>query len=356
MTRPATESPTRCSTARNETALGIADGERDIGPDEPGGAEPPPAPPAPEFLAEAGTADIGMPDEEAADELVGDDMDAAEWAALDAAMPMEEQAMPAVAESFDLAAPEKASTAPVPTASTAPVPTRASGRTWRRAWRASGGQPAADRRRGARARGRACTAQGRGLDHRRRRRGLHPAAAAARRRAEPLARGGRHRDERGRRAGGAGRGLPHARPRSPCSRPTRSRSTPHPSTWRRSRRSRRGAAAPGAPQARRAAPAVRSRLTAGRAAAARAFAPHAHVSCSGLVNGLEQRSPRPAVLNLECGSGRGGHDDERTVAGGESFEVECGRRKPLDARGALRRRRRRARGSRCARCGSASAR
>ena len=68
----------------DETALGTAPGERDIGPDEPGGAEPPPEPPAPEFLADAGTADIGMPDEDAADELVGDDMDAAEWAALDA--------------------------------------------------------------------------------------------------------------------------------------------------------------------------------------------------------------------------------------------------------------------------------
>jgi hypothetical protein len=68
----------------DETALGTAPGERDIGPDEPGGSEPPPAPPTPEFLADAGTADIGMPDELAADELVGDDLDAAEWAALDA--------------------------------------------------------------------------------------------------------------------------------------------------------------------------------------------------------------------------------------------------------------------------------
>jgi hypothetical protein len=67
----------------DETALETAPGERDIGPDEPGGSEPPPGPPTPEFLADAGTADIGMPDELAADELVGDDMDAAEWAALD---------------------------------------------------------------------------------------------------------------------------------------------------------------------------------------------------------------------------------------------------------------------------------
>jgi hypothetical protein len=84
----------------DETALGTAQGERDLGPDEPGGAEPPPAPPAPEFLADAGTADIGMPDEEATDELVGDDMDAAEWAALDAAPPMEDPAMPAAARTF----------------------------------------------------------------------------------------------------------------------------------------------------------------------------------------------------------------------------------------------------------------
>ena len=87
----------------DETALGTAPGERDIGPDEPGGAEPPPAPPAPEFLAEAGTADIGMPDEDAADELVGDDMDAAEWAALDAELPMEDHATPAA---LDVAAPD----------------------------------------------------------------------------------------------------------------------------------------------------------------------------------------------------------------------------------------------------------
>jgi hypothetical protein len=88
-----------------ETALGTAPGERDLGPDEPGGAEPPPAPPAPEFLAEAGTADIGMPDEDAADELVGDDMDAAEWAALDAAPPAEDLALPAAPDSFAAVAP-----------------------------------------------------------------------------------------------------------------------------------------------------------------------------------------------------------------------------------------------------------
>jgi hypothetical protein len=100
----------------DETALGTAHGERDIGPDEPGGAEPPPTPPTPEFLAEAGTADIGMPDEDAADELVGDDMDAAEWAALDAAPPTEDPAMLAVpdtfvaaaADTFDAAGPDEA--------------------------------------------------------------------------------------------------------------------------------------------------------------------------------------------------------------------------------------------------------
>jgi hypothetical protein len=81
-------------------------GERDIGPDEPGGAEPPPAPPAPEFLADAGTADIGMPDEDAADELVGDDMDAAEWAALDDAPPTEDPAMLAVPDTSAAAAPD----------------------------------------------------------------------------------------------------------------------------------------------------------------------------------------------------------------------------------------------------------
>ena len=90
----------------DETALGTAHGERDLEPDEPGGAEPPPGPPAPEFLAEAGTADIGMPDEDAADELVGDDMDAAEWAALDAVLPMEDHAMPAPPATFDIAAPD----------------------------------------------------------------------------------------------------------------------------------------------------------------------------------------------------------------------------------------------------------
>jgi hypothetical protein len=86
----------------DETALGTADGERDLGPDEPGGAEPPPGPPTPEFLADAGTADIGMPDELAADELVGDDMDAAEWAALDADLP---PAPIAALAGFDAAAP-----------------------------------------------------------------------------------------------------------------------------------------------------------------------------------------------------------------------------------------------------------
>ena len=91
----------------DETALGTAPGERDIGADEPGGAEPPPAPPGPEFLADAGTADIGMPDEEATDELVGDDMDAAEWAALDGELPTEEPAMPADAQSFAAAGPDE---------------------------------------------------------------------------------------------------------------------------------------------------------------------------------------------------------------------------------------------------------
>lgn len=86
--------------AEAETALGTAPGERDLEPDEPGGAEPPPAPPAPEFLPEAGTADIGMPDEDAADELVGDDMDAAEWAALDAAPLAEDPVLPADPDSF----------------------------------------------------------------------------------------------------------------------------------------------------------------------------------------------------------------------------------------------------------------
>ena len=88
----------------DETALGTAPGERDIGPDEPGGSEPPPGPPTPEFLADAGTADIGMPDELAADELVGDDMDAAEWAGLDTTMPIGDPAPIAAA----LAAPATA--------------------------------------------------------------------------------------------------------------------------------------------------------------------------------------------------------------------------------------------------------
>ncbi|HSS58035.1 MAG TPA: hypothetical protein VLK59_08500 [Solirubrobacteraceae bacterium] len=78
-----------------EDASALAAGERDLGPDEPGGSEPPPEPPSPEFLADAGTADIGMPDEQAADELVGGDMDAAEWAALAAPIPAEDPVMPA---------------------------------------------------------------------------------------------------------------------------------------------------------------------------------------------------------------------------------------------------------------------
>jgi hypothetical protein len=91
----------------DESALATAHGERDIGPDEPGGAEPPPAPLAPEFLAEAGTADIGMPDEDATDELVGEDMDAAELAALDAPMPMEDDPMLAASDTFDAAGPDE---------------------------------------------------------------------------------------------------------------------------------------------------------------------------------------------------------------------------------------------------------
>jgi hypothetical protein len=91
----------------DETALGTAPGERDIQTDEPGGAEPPPEPPTPEFLADAGTADIGMPDEQATDELVGDDMDAAEWAALDGELPMDEAAMPADAPSRAAAGPDE---------------------------------------------------------------------------------------------------------------------------------------------------------------------------------------------------------------------------------------------------------
>jgi hypothetical protein len=83
------------------TALATAAGERDLGPDEPGGIEPPPEPAGPEFLADAGTADIGMPDERAADELVGDDMDAAEWAALAAPLPVEEPVMPAAPANLD---------------------------------------------------------------------------------------------------------------------------------------------------------------------------------------------------------------------------------------------------------------
>ncbi len=75
------------------STLGMAAGERDLGPDEPGGSEPPPEPPSPEFLADAGTADIGMPDEQAADELVGGDMDAAEWAALAAPIPADDPVM-----------------------------------------------------------------------------------------------------------------------------------------------------------------------------------------------------------------------------------------------------------------------
>jgi hypothetical protein len=83
------------------TALGTAAGERDLALDEPGGSEPPPEPAGPEFLADAGTADIGMPDEDAADQLVGDDMDAAEWAALAAPLPTEEAILPSAPANVD---------------------------------------------------------------------------------------------------------------------------------------------------------------------------------------------------------------------------------------------------------------
>lgn len=89
-----------------ETALGTAQGERDIEADEPGGLEPPPEPPTPEFLADAGTADIGMPDEDAADELVGDDMDAAEWAALDEGVALQEPVALPAPVAFDAAQPD----------------------------------------------------------------------------------------------------------------------------------------------------------------------------------------------------------------------------------------------------------
>ena len=98
--------PDEMVAGEDDTALGTAPGEHDIGPDEPGGAEPPPEPPTPEFLADAGTADIGMPDEDAADDLVGDDMDAAEWAALDTAPPAEDDAMLDVPDTFGGAAPD----------------------------------------------------------------------------------------------------------------------------------------------------------------------------------------------------------------------------------------------------------
>ena len=71
------------SPARTTTALGTARRARPR-PRRAGRQRAAAQPPGPEFLADAGTADIGMPDEQAADELVGDDMDAAEWAALDA--------------------------------------------------------------------------------------------------------------------------------------------------------------------------------------------------------------------------------------------------------------------------------
>jgi hypothetical protein len=98
--------PDEMLAGEDETALGTAPGERDIGPDEPGGAEPPPEPPSPEFLAEAGTADIGMPDEDAADELVGDDMDAAEWAALDTTLPTDDHTMLAIPDTLVAADPD----------------------------------------------------------------------------------------------------------------------------------------------------------------------------------------------------------------------------------------------------------
>jgi hypothetical protein len=89
----------------DSTTLAAA-GERDLGPDEPGGSEPPPEPPGPEFLADAGTADIGLPDEQAADELVGDDMDAAEWAALSAPLIVEEPVVAAAPATLAAPAPD----------------------------------------------------------------------------------------------------------------------------------------------------------------------------------------------------------------------------------------------------------
>jgi hypothetical protein len=92
----------------NASALGTAAGERDLGPDDPGGSEPPPEPAGPEFLVDAGTAEIGMPDELAADELVGDDMDAAEWAALTAPLTTEDPVVPVASASLDAPTPDAA--------------------------------------------------------------------------------------------------------------------------------------------------------------------------------------------------------------------------------------------------------
>ena len=155
-----------------ETALGTAQGERDIEADEPGGLEPPPEPPTPEFLADAGTADIGMPDEDAADELVGDDMDAAEWAALDSVALQEPVALPAPV-AFDAALPDADDG--IDLAELEEVEARLA--------RLEAVQHQVVHR-GPRPRGRAGEAQGRRVDHRRRRGRLHPAAAAARRRAQ----------------------------------------------------------------------------------------------------------------------------------------------------------------------------
>ena len=259
----------------DETALETAPGEHDIGPDEPGGSEPPPEPPTPEFLADAGTADIGMPDELAADELVGDDIDAAEWAALDATIAVDEPA------------PIARAAAPAPQSAEEPASDGWDDAEWdafeARLERLEAIQHqvvlTARAHEAARVKRKVvASTTGAGAA------GFIPLLLQLVDALKPLAPGGRHRDHRGRRARRARRRLPHPRP--PARAPERARVGRHLAPGRGAHRAAAGAAflaaALGAPEARRAAPAVRSRLTAGRAPQ------------SLLVRGLQRQVPATA--------------------------------------------------------------
>ena len=251
----------------DETALGRRPASATSGPTSRAAASRRPSRRRPSSWPTPGRPTSACPTSDAADELVGDDMDAAEWAALDAPLP---------ASRSPCRSPRRRRAEPRarrrPTAGTTP-----SGRTFEaRLERLEAIQHqvvlTARAHEAARVKRKVvASTTGAGAA------GLHPAAAAAGRRAEPLAPGGRHRDDRGRRARGAGRRLPHARP--PARAPGRAGVGRRLAARRGAHRAAAGAAAlaaaPGAPWARRAAPAVRSRLTAGRAPRARSAHPDA---------------------------------------------------------------------------------